>query len=110
VTVVTGVIAYIITLFVPTIIDLLIVAYLFLLAGGLVPFLGGLFWKRGTEQGAWWSAIVGLSFILLNTVHVISVPNIHIWGILPSLIVYIIISLITNDKKDKNVVKSASSM
>lgn len=98
-TVATGLLALGLTYLIPTIIDMLVTAYLFSVAGGLVPFLGGLYWKKGTEKGAFWAMLAGIAFVLLNVFNIIKISYVHIWGILPSLVVYILVSLFTTDTK-----------
>ncbi|MFB6949210.1 sodium:solute symporter [Streptomyces niveus] len=74
----------------------LTVAYNLLVGGLLVPILGGLLWKRGTVQGALASMIVGgLSVIGLMTAYGILANEPIYYGLIASLVVYVVVSLAT---------------
>ena len=94
-TIVIGLGALGITYLVPAIIDLFVLSYAIKVCGGLVPVVGGLLWKKGTEKGAWASFIVGIGFVALSSVGVIDVPYHYVVGLLPALVVYVAVSLLT---------------
>lgn len=94
-TVVIGLGALGVTYLVPRIIDLFVLSYAIKVCGGLVPVVGALLWKRGTEQGAWASFIVGIGFVALSTLKVIDMPYHYVVGLIPALIVYVVVSLLT---------------
>jgi SSS family solute:Na+ symporter len=94
-TVLIGLGALAVTYLAPTIIDLFLISYAIKVCGGLIPVVGGLLWKRGTELGAWASFIVGLGFVSLTTLKVIDVPYHYVVGLIPALVVYVVVSLLT---------------
>ncbi|MGB8942650.1 sodium:solute symporter [Streptomyces sp. NBC_01283] len=78
------------------VVQALTVAYNLLVAGLLVPILGGLLWKRGTAEGAL-AAIVagGLSVVGLMWGYGILANEPIYYGLLISLGVYVVVSLAT---------------
>ncbi|MGW0902563.1 sodium:solute symporter [Streptomyces sp. NPDC002853] len=78
------------------VVQALTVAYNLLVAGLLVPILGGLLWKRGTAEGAL-AAIVagGLSVVGLMWGYGILANEPIYYGLLISLAVYVVVSLAT---------------
>ncbi|WP_393098759.1 sodium:solute symporter [Streptomyces sp. LN325] len=78
------------------VVEALTVAYNLLVGGLLVPILGGLLWKRGTAQGALASVVVGgLAVVGLMAVYGILANEPVYYGLLSSLVVYVIVSLVT---------------
>ncbi|MFF2994806.1 sodium:solute symporter [Streptomyces sp. NPDC057950] len=78
------------------VVEALTVAYNLLVGGLLVPILGGLLWKRGTAQGALASVVVGgLAVVGLMAVYGILANEPVYYGLLSSLVVYVIVSLAT---------------
>ena len=75
------------------IIQLLALGYSLLTAGCLVPFVGGLLWKRGTTRGALVSAFVGMSASAANSLGMISLPYPSISAVLLSALLYMLVSL-----------------
>jgi SSS family solute:Na+ symporter len=61
----------------------------------MVPVVGALFWKGGTEQGAWASFVVGIGYIVLSALGIINLPYHYIVGVSPAFIVYVAVSLAT---------------
>jgi len=94
-TVLIGLGALGVTYLVPRIIDLFLLSYAIKVCGGLVPVVGALVWKKGTEQGAWASLIVGVGFVALSTLKVIDIPYHYVVGLVPALVVYVSVSLLT---------------
>ncbi|MBW5423443.1 sodium:solute symporter [Streptomyces sp. BG9H] len=78
------------------VVEALTVAYNLLVAGLLVPILGGLLWRRGTAQGAL-AAVAGggLSVIGLMWGYGILANQPVYYGLLTSLAVYVAVSLAT---------------
>lgn len=74
-------------------------SYTFLCAGTLVMFVGGVFWSRGTCSGAIASSLVGMFFVFLYRFCGVKLPFASVFPILPSLIAYIIVSLLTKSNK-----------
>ncbi|AZM53384.1 sodium:solute symporter [Streptomyces sp. WAC 01529] len=78
------------------VVEALTVAYNLLVAGLLVPILGGLLWRRGTAQGALAAvAAGGLSVIGLMWGYGILANQPVYYGLLTSLAVYVAVSLAT---------------
>lgn len=82
-----------------TILSLLNSVYSFLAAACFVPFVGGVFWKRGNAQGAVAASIVGVATVLISWTGVVFplsnlIPG-SIFPIIPSAIAYVIVSLLT---------------
>ncbi|MGW7076412.1 sodium:solute symporter [Streptomyces sp. NPDC054866] len=78
------------------VVQALTVAYNLLVAGLLVPILGGLLWKRGTAEGALAAvAAGGLSVIGLMWGYGILANEPIYYGLLISLGVYVVVSLAT---------------
>ncbi|MGW1213641.1 sodium:solute symporter [Streptomyces sp. NPDC002499] len=78
------------------VVEALTVAYNLLVGGLLVPILGGLLWKRGTAQGALAAVIVGgLAVVGLMAGYGILANEPIYYGLLSSLVVYVVVSLAT---------------
>lgn len=78
------------------VVQALTVAYNLLVAGLLVPILGGLLWRRGTVQGALAAVTVGgLAVIGLMWTYGILANEPVYYGLLASLAAYVIVSLAT---------------
>jgi Na+/proline symporter len=71
-------------------------SYAIMVCGGLIPLVGGLLWGKGTEKGAWAAFVMGTGFVLLNVLNVIDVPYFYIVGLLPALVAYVAVSLLTD--------------
>ena len=97
-TVIVGLIALILSLQFSSIISLLSMAYTFMTAGGLVMIAGGILWKKGTTQGAIASFLIGIACVIVNKMG-LQMPMASIFPILPSLIAYVAVSLMTQPKK-----------
>lgn len=79
--------------------------------GVLVPLVMGFFWKRGNSKGAVASMAVGLIYCVYNLVIGFGVPLPSFWeqqsafqvilGVLLSLIVYVLVSLLTVPETEK---------
>ncbi|MFK0017947.1 sodium:solute symporter [Streptomyces sp. NPDC090798] len=78
------------------VVEALTVAYNLLVGGLLVPILGGLLWKRGTVHGALASVVVGgLAVVGLMATYGILANEPVYYGLLSSLVAYVIVSLAT---------------
>jgi len=98
VTFAAGAIALYLALSSSGILSLLSATYSFMNAGALVMVLGGIFWKKGTKEGAIASAIVGMLLVGLNRWGIVAIPYVSITPLLPAAIVYVIVSLMTQKK------------
>ncbi|MGI6097380.1 MAG: sodium:solute symporter family protein [Dethiobacteria bacterium] len=97
-TAVVGIFGLVMALSMPTIFSMLVTAYSILIAGCFVPVVGGFFWSRATEQGAFWSFIAGTVFFIITSpsfLGLFTVPYPNIFSMIPSLIVYVAVSLAT---------------
>lgn len=81
------------------IIQLLAMGYSLMAAGCLVPFLGGVLWKRGNTAGALAAACVGITATLAASAGWIHLPYRCITSILLSAVVYIAVSLLTGRRR-----------
>lgn len=84
------------------IIDLLSSTYLFLSACCLVPFVGGLFWKKGTAKGAVVSSVVGLVLVVLSLTKILVLPLLDLTPIAVAVVVYVVVSLLDKEGQKKN--------
>lgn len=60
--------------------------------------IGGLFWKRGTKEGAWTGTVIGCVVVTIGTFFIKSLPlglSALSWGLIINAIVYILVSLCT---------------
>lgn len=64
-------------------------------AGCFVPFVGGLYWKKGTAKGAIAASVVGMIAMVLHWLGIVTLPLGEVGGAVCSLIAYIIVSLAT---------------
>jgi SSS family solute:Na+ symporter len=97
VTIVIGLLSLGVTYLVPVIIDLFLLSYGFMVCGGLVPVVGGLLWSRATEPGAWAAFMTGIAFVSLGAAEIIDVPYYYIVGLVPALLAYVVVSLMTRE-------------
>ena len=80
------------------IIRVLSMGYSLMASGCLVPFLGGVIWKKGTSRGALYSAFAGMAVSLAASLELIRLPYASISSILISAAVYAAVSLIAPEK------------
>ncbi|WP_273003155.1 MULTISPECIES: sodium:solute symporter family protein [Acetomicrobium] len=97
-TFVIGILALVIALMVPGIIDALIYSYTMYTAGVFVPVIGGFLWKGATKAGALASLVVGSIVALWGIVGGVSLfgAPVEIFAALISLVVFVVVSLLTN--------------
>ncbi|MFF3750146.1 sodium:solute symporter [Streptomyces sp. NPDC002018] len=78
------------------VVEALTVAYNLLVAGLLVPILGGLLWRRGTVYGALAAVVAGGGAVvgLMAAYGILATEPIY-YGLLSSLAAYLIVSLVT---------------
>ena len=79
------------------IIQLLSVGYSLIAAGCLVPFLGGIVWKRGNTCGALVAACTGMCASLAASLGIISLPYASITSVLLAAAAYAAGSLLTKN-------------
>lgn len=80
------------------IIRVLSMGYSLMASGCLVPFLGGVLWKRGTSRGALYSAFAGMALSLAASLELVRLPYASISSILISAGVYVAVSLLTTEE------------
>ena len=98
VTMASGLIALTLALTSSSILSLLSSTYSFMNAGGLVMVVGGVLWKKGTKQGAIASAFCGMAMILLSKLGV-NIPYLSLTSLIPAIIAYVVVSLLTQKKE-----------
>ncbi len=79
------------------VLDAILNAYSFLVAGLFVPTLGAYFWCRSTSQGAFWGMLAGGTTTLALLVTGVAPPlglDASFWGILVSALVFVPVSLL----------------
>lgn len=106
-TLVIGIVSLIIALIVPSIIDALIYSYTMYTAGVFIPVIGGLVWKGATRAGALTSLIGGsiLALIgMLSKINILGAPA-EVYSGLVSLVIFIVVSLVTQPKKVDGIAK-----
>lgn len=102
-TVITGVFGMLISLQFTNLVPLLSAAYALLNCGALIMIVGGIFWKKATTAGAIASFIVGITLCLLgNTLKVINIPYPSVTPLIPALVAFIVVSLLTQPKKQES--------
>jgi SSS family solute:Na+ symporter len=80
------------------VLDAILNAYSFLVAGLFVPTLGAYFWRRSTSRGAFWGMLAGGGTTLVLLVTGFPPPlglDPSFWGILVSALVFVPVSLIS---------------
>ena len=95
-TLLVGVVVLVISLIVSDVVGALTVAYDLLTGALFVPIVGALFWKRATAAGALSSMLVSsiVVIVLMATLGLFANGPI-IYGMLTSLIVFVVVSLLT---------------
>jgi SSS family solute:Na+ symporter len=87
-----GVLALVIAWKIPNVLELMLYSYAFMVSGLFIPVLAGIFLKRTSAQGAFWSMIAGGSLTLTLIVGQWNLPwqlDANIFGILFAGIVYL---------------------
>ncbi len=87
--------ALIVALNFTNIVNLLSSTYSFFAASCLVPFVGGILWKKGTKTGAVTSSLCGVALVILNGTGILPLPYASVFPILPAVVVYVAVSLCT---------------
>lgn len=96
-----AVVSLLISLQFTDIINLLSSTYTFLSACCLVPFVGGLFWKRGTAKAAVVSSIAGLVLVVLSLSGILVLPLLDLTPVVIAAVVYVAVSLLDKDGQKK---------
>lgn len=96
-TLVLGVVAILIASRFTMVLDAILQAYAFLVAGLFVPTLGAYFWPRATAKGAFWAMLLGGGATLALLVTGAPSPlglDPSFWGILVSALVFVPVCLV----------------
>jgi SSS family solute:Na+ symporter len=97
-----GVVTLVISLIVSDVIGALTVAYDLLTGALFIPIVGALFWRRATATGALASMLAGSIVVVAFMVKDGLFANTPIiWGMLASLIVFVVVSLLTPRPSDE---------
>jgi len=113
VTFVVGVSAILIASQFTMVLNAILQAYAFLVAGLFVPTLGAYFWRRSTSTAAFWGMICGGGTTLALLVSGASPPmglDPSFWGILVSALVFVPLSLLGSEKVDESSEEEVSSV
>jgi SSS family solute:Na+ symporter len=97
-----GVAVLVISLIVSDVIGALTVAYDLLTGALFVPIVGALFWRRATTAGALASMVAGsIVVVVFMVVDGLFANTPIIWGMLASLVVFVVVSLLTPGPSDE---------
>jgi SSS family solute:Na+ symporter len=100
-TLLTGVLAIAVAIAVDDVVSALTAAYNVLVAGLLVPIVGGLLWKRGTRPGALAAMFAGSVAVVAAMVALGTTAGAAIyWGLGASLAAHVVVSLATAPTDD----------
>ena len=88
------------------IIRVLSMGYSLMASGCLVPFLGGVIWKKGTSRGALYSAFAGMAVSLAASLELIRLPYASISSILISAAVSVSYTHLRNDSNYRNCINT----
>src|SRR5215210_6365215 len=95
-TLLVGIVTLVISLIVSDIVGALTVAYDLLSGALFVPIVGALFWRRATAAGALASMAAGSAVVVIfMIVDGLFANTPIIWGLLVSLVVFVVVSLLT---------------
>ena len=103
-TVSLGLIALLIAMSFPVIIDALIFSYTMYTAGVFIPIIGGVLWKGATREGALSALISGASVAIVGIITKLNIGSIpvEVYSAILSLAVFIVVSLLTKKKIELN--------
>ncbi len=95
-TLLVGIVTLVISLIVSDVVGALTVAYDLLSGALFVPIVGALFWRRATAVGALASMAAGSVVVVVFMIRDGLFANTPIiWGLLVSLVVFVVVSLLT---------------
>ena len=95
-TLLVGIVVLVISLIVSDVVGALTVAYDLLSGALFVPIVGALFWRRATAAGALASMAAGSAVVVIfMVVDGLFANTPIIWGMLASLVVFVVVSLLT---------------
>lgn len=94
-TLIIGALALVLALFMTDVLELMLYSYAFMVSGLFVPIIAALFWKGRNGNAAFASMLIGGSTTLVLILSGVALPfglDANIYGILGSLITYIIVN------------------
>ena len=95
-TLIVGVVVLVVSLLVKDVVGALTVAYDLLVGAVCVPVIGAFFWPRATAAGALASIAVGSTVVItLMFIQGLLANGPIIWGLLASLVAFVVVSLLT---------------
>jgi len=97
-TLVIGLCALLLAGMMTNVLDLMLYSYAFMVSGLLVPVIGALYWKKSTPAGAMGAMLIGGGTTITLQIAGLTLPynlDPNVFGILASLLSFIIISLFT---------------
>lgn len=97
--IVVTVIASLMALNFTSITGLLSASLTFMTSSCMVPFIGGLIWKKSTSKAASVAAVVGFVVYTAEFLGIYALPYSGITIILPSLIAFVVVSLFTTEEQ-----------
>lgn len=101
VTLIIGVLALILASKFTTVLNAILYAYSFMVSGLFIPTLGAYFWRRASSAGALWGMLAGGSlsiYLMLSGNKEVYGIDSSFYGILFSLIVFVVVSFAIPDK------------
>ncbi len=95
VTLAIGILSLLLAWNMKNVLELMLYSYAFMVSGLFIPVLGAFFWKKGSTVAAIWAMLTGGSTTLFLTLTSVKLPyslDPNIFGILASLIIFVILS------------------
>jgi len=103
-TLLVGIVTLVISLIVSDVVGALTVAYDLLSGALFVPIVGALFWRRATAAGALASMAAGsVVVVVFMVVDGLFANTPIIWGMLASLVVFVVVSLLTRRPSEERI-------
>ena len=97
-TLIVGIIAILLASYFTVVLDAILYAYQFMVAGLFIPTLAAFFWKGATSKGAFWSMIAGGSLALVLIISRVELPlglDPTFYGMAFSALILVIVSTFT---------------
>ena len=101
-TLILGIVALIISLKVPNVLQLMLHSYSFMVSGLFIPVLAGIFLKTRSTRGAFWSMVTGGGLTLVLIIGSWDLPfelDANIFGIAFSALIYLLFHFTTINQK-----------
>lgn len=109
-----GIFAFLLAAIFDTVLQIMLYSYAFMISALLVPIIGGLYWEKSSNEGAWWAMLIGGTLTLGLTIfsdenlpfevpYQFTMPyglDPIIFGITAAAIAFITISLSTKKKTE----------